>query len=174
MNGQNRKNSISRLVIEGEMVEDLDRIKEKTIRFYASLYSRKEGLCPVIENLFSKSLGSVEAESLEMAFLEEEIKEAIFGMTKDKSFRPDGFPIVFYQECWDFIKYDLLKVFEEFFVSSIINLGVKAMFFVLILKKGVAELSIWSLASIKLLLRSCLNGYERLWRRWWIPPKVLL
>lgn len=31
---------------------------------------------------------------------------------------PDGFPIVFYQECWDIIKEGLLSFFSEFHLNE--------------------------------------------------------
>lgn len=134
-NGKNRKNSISRFSIKGEMVEDLDRIKEEVIRFFSSLYTKEESPHPLIDNVFSKSLDQSEAASLEAVFEEDEIKEAIFGMAKDKTLGPDGFFMHFYQECWDIVKEDLLTVFQEFFASGVINLGVNSTFLVLIPKK---------------------------------------
>jgi len=63
-------------------------------------------------------------------------------MAKDKSPGPDGFTILFYQECWEVIKTNLLKVFEEFFASGVINLGVNSTFLMLIPKKeGAASLT---------------------------------
>lgn len=56
-------------------------------------------------------------------------------MAKDKSLGLDGFSMLFYQECWEVIKLDLLKVFEEFYESGIINLGANATFLVLVSKK---------------------------------------
>lgn len=90
---------------------------------------------PFIDNLFLKTLNQSEAVSLEAVFKEDEIKEPIFEMTKDKSLGPDDFSMHFYQECWDIIKEDLLKV------SGVINLGVNSTFLMLIPKKGVVSLS---------------------------------
>lgn len=42
-NGKKGKNSIARLVIEGETVEDLDNIKEEAIRFYSIIFYKEEG-----------------------------------------------------------------------------------------------------------------------------------
>lgn len=134
-NGKNRKNAITKLVIDGETMEDVNKIKEETIQYFSTLYTKEEGPHPMIDNLFSKSLEQEDVDNLEGCFLEEEIKEAVFSMAKDKSPGPDGFSMSFFQECWEFIKGDLLKVFKEFFESDTINLGVNATFLVLILKK---------------------------------------
>ncbi|RVW68273.1 hypothetical protein CK203_063587 [Vitis vinifera] len=37
---------------------------------------------------------------------------------KDKSLGPDGFTIIVYQECWDVIKEDLMRVFSKFHRSK--------------------------------------------------------
>lgn len=79
---------------------------------------------------------------MEVPFLVEEIREAVFNMAGDKSSGPDGFFMCFYQACWDIIKEDLLKVFVEFHLSDIINVGTNATFLVLIPKKeGAVEIT---------------------------------
>lgn len=93
--GKNWKNLITRMEIEGEIVEVLERIKEEAIRYYSTLYSKKDGNRLFIDNLFSTSLGK-EAKELEVPFLVEEIREAVFNMAGDKSSGPDGFFMCFY------------------------------------------------------------------------------
>jgi hypothetical protein len=44
----------------------------------------------------------------------EEVWEAIFQMEQNKAPRPDGFPVEFYQACWEIIKYNLMALFREF------------------------------------------------------------
>lgn len=56
-------------------------------------------------------------------------------MAKDKFPGFDGFSMYFYQECWDIIKEDLMKVFVEFFERCTINKEVNATFIVLYPKK---------------------------------------
>ena len=43
----------------------------------------------------------------------EELEKIVFQMKKGKAPGPDGFPIKFFQEFWDIIKLDLLKVVQE-------------------------------------------------------------
>ena len=43
---------------------------------------------------------------IEHPFDEEEIREAVFGFDAEKSLGPDGFPILFFQKFWDFVKPD--------------------------------------------------------------------
>ena len=47
-------------------------------------------------------------------FTEKEVHEAIMQMEKNKAPGPDGFPAEFYQSCWDFLKQDLMDMFNDF------------------------------------------------------------
>ncbi|GLJ29203.1 hypothetical protein SUGI_0575970 [Cryptomeria japonica] len=46
-------------------------------------------------------------------FSEEEIKKAVFRLHPDKAPGPDGMTTRFYQNCWEFIKTDLMEVLEH-------------------------------------------------------------
>lgn len=61
------------------------------------------------------------AEALEKTFEEEEIKTAVFSCDGNKALGLEGFTLSFFQECWQFVKGDVLKVFEEFWRAGIIN-----------------------------------------------------
>ena len=43
----------------------------------------------------------------------EELEKVVFGMKKGKAPGPDGFPIEFFQEFWEIVKFDLLEVVQE-------------------------------------------------------------
>ena len=58
---------------------------------------------------------------------------------KPKNPRPDGFTIAVFQDCWDVIKEDLVRVFDEFHRSGIINQSTNASFIVLLPKKSMAK-----------------------------------
>ncbi|RVW84726.1 Transposon TX1 uncharacterized 149 kDa protein [Vitis vinifera] len=76
---------------------------------------------------------------LESPFTKEEISKAIFQMDRDKAPGPDGFTIAVFQDCWDVIKEDLVRVFDEFHRSGIINQSTNASFIVLLPKKSMAK-----------------------------------
>ncbi|RVX07686.1 putative mitochondrial protein [Vitis vinifera] len=46
---------------------------------------------------------------------------AVFQLNKEKALDPDDFTMAVYQECWDVIKEDLMRVFLEFHTKGIIN-----------------------------------------------------
>ena len=43
----------------------------------------------------------------------EELEKVVFSMKKGKALGPDGFPIEFFQEFWEIIKFDLLEFVQE-------------------------------------------------------------
>lgn len=53
-------------------------------------------------------------EELTKPFSESEIKVALFQMEKNKAAGPDRIPIEFYQTCWEFIKDDIIELFNNF------------------------------------------------------------
>lgn len=67
------------------------------------------------------------------------MKEAVFGMDGVKSPGPDGFSMLLYQECWDTIKEDLMKVVREFHERGEMNKSMTSNFIVLIPKKKGAQ-----------------------------------
>lgn len=52
---------------------------------------------------------------LERPFLPEEIKAAEFDLERDKALGPDAFPLHFFRQFWEIIKFDLLKLCDDFF-----------------------------------------------------------
>ncbi|RVW67200.1 hypothetical protein CK203_065147 [Vitis vinifera] len=58
---------------------------------------------------------------LDRPFSEEEVRMAVFQLNKEKAPGPDGFTIAVYQECWDVIKEDLMRVFFEFHTKGVLS-----------------------------------------------------
>lgn len=73
---------------------------------------------------------------LERPFIEEEIKEALFGLGDDKALGTDGFSLVFFQTYGDLVKGELLRFFHEFHANGHIVGESEASFIALIPKKG--------------------------------------
>jgi hypothetical protein len=66
-----------------------------------------------------EKLNDIDRENMSRRLTEEEVKNVIDQMEKNKSAVPDGIPIEFYQECWDIIKTDLMVVFHDFYDHKI-------------------------------------------------------
>lgn len=107
-----RKNQITRLMVDNEEVQSFEKIAKEVKEFFAHLYKKEDYERPIIGNLFSSTIPSEWAREIEKPFSEEEVFNAVFGMDEAKAPGPDGFSMLFYQECWESIKEDLMKVFE--------------------------------------------------------------
>lgn len=114
-NRRKRKNTISSLSIQGRLENDFGKIKDEAIQYFTQLYKNDGREKPRIPNLFSSWIDNEVACNFEKPFSIEEVKIAVMSMGKDKSPGPDGFSMLFYQDCWDIIQADLIGVFAKFF-----------------------------------------------------------
>lgn len=94
-NKRKRKNTISSLSIQGQVVYEFWKIKDEATRYFTSLY-KKGGDKPNLPNLFSSRLDEEVALSLEIPFTVDEVRSAVSCMGKDKSSGPDGFTMLFF------------------------------------------------------------------------------
>ncbi|XP_026384917.1 uncharacterized protein LOC113280517 [Papaver somniferum] len=75
----------------------------------------------------------------EYDFTEEEVLHAIKDLYNDKAPGPDGFPIMFFQKRWHFIKRDIMGTVNEFCTSGTINSKHNSTFITLVPKKDHIE-----------------------------------
>lgn len=134
--GRRRKSLIKELELEnGCVVRDVEVIASEITRFYADLFAEDMPHRPFFEDLEWCPISPEKACSLERPFEEEEIRKAVFALGKDKTPGPDGFSLAFFQDCWDIVKPDLLKVFAEFFVNGKVGTSMNSTFISLVPKK---------------------------------------
>ncbi|RVW96282.1 LINE-1 retrotransposable element ORF2 protein [Vitis vinifera] len=135
-NGRRNKNFIKILENErGLVLDSSESITEEILLYFKKLYS-----CPTreswrVEGIDWSPISEESASRLDSPFAEAEIFNAIFQLDRDKAPGPDGFTIAVFQDCWDVIKEDLVRVFAEFHNSGIINQNTNASFIVLLPKK---------------------------------------
>jgi hypothetical protein len=106
---------------------------------FESLFAEPYSWQPRLDGLAFNTLDAVEASSLELPFEEMEVLEVlevVKGMNCDKASGPDGFSEVFFQDCWDVIKTDIMGVFQDFHTHSKFVKSLNATFISLILKKS--------------------------------------
>ncbi|RVW64166.1 Transposon TX1 uncharacterized 149 kDa protein [Vitis vinifera] len=123
----------------GLVLKNAESITEEILHYFEKLYTNPTGESWGVEGLDWSPISEESALRLESPFTEEEISKAIFQLDRDKAPGPDGFTIVVFQECWDVIKEDLVRVFAEFHRSGIINQSTNASFIVLIPKKSLSK-----------------------------------
>ncbi|KAJ9678294.1 hypothetical protein PVL29_020454 [Vitis rotundifolia] len=128
-NGRRNRKFIKELENErGLMLNNSESIKEEILLYFEKLYSGPAGESWRVEGLDWSPISE-----------EKEIHKAIFQLDRDKAPGPDGFIMAVFQDCWDVIKEDLVKVFAEFHSSGIINQSTNASFIVLLPKKSMTK-----------------------------------
>ena len=135
-NGRRNRKYIKVLENErGLVLNNAESIIEEILLYFEKLYASPTGESWSIEGLDWSPISEESALRLDSPFTEEEISKAIFQLGRDKAAGPDGFTIAVFQDCWDVIKEDLVRVFAEFHRSGIINQSTNASFIVLLPKK---------------------------------------
>ena len=117
------------------MLNNSKSITEEILLYFKKLYSSPPGESWRVKGIDWSPISGESASRLDSPFSEEEIFTAIFQLDRDKAPGPDGFTIVAFQDCWDVLKDDLVRVFAEFHSSRIINQNTNASFIVLLPKK---------------------------------------
>jgi hypothetical protein len=130
-NGHKRKKTIFSLQDGSNTIQRTPDLLNHATLFYKSLFA------PQVSNNIKlrddvwdteEKLSKEERNNLDSPFTEEEIKNVIDQMEKNKATWRDGFPIEFYQACRDIIKEDLMAVFHDFHQHKIdlsrINYGI--------------------------------------------------
>lgn len=70
-------------------------------------------------------------------FDEKEVLDVVKGMVRDKASSPDGVSMAFFQDCWDIVREDVVKVFFFFLFHAYMKLkkSLNATFTALVPKK---------------------------------------
>ncbi|RVW83847.1 Transposon TX1 uncharacterized 149 kDa protein [Vitis vinifera] len=123
----------------GLVLNNAERITEEILLYFEKLYVSPIGESWSIEGLDWSPISEESAIRLDSLFTEEEIFKAIFQLDRDKAPGLDGFTIAVFQDCWDVIKEDLVRVFAEFHRSGVINQNTNASFIVLLPKKSMTK-----------------------------------
>ncbi|KAJ9680549.1 hypothetical protein PVL29_019768 [Vitis rotundifolia] len=135
--GRRSRKFIKSLISErGETLSNIEVISEEIVNFFGKLYSKPEGDSWRIEGVDWVPIQEESAVWLDRPFSEEEVRMAVFHLNKEKAPGPDGFTIAVYQECWDVIKEDLMRVFSEFHTNGVINQSTNATFIAMVPKKS--------------------------------------
>ena len=119
----------------GLVLNNSENIKEDILMYFEKLYLSPSGESWRVEDLDWSLISGESASRLDSPFTEKEISKVIFQLDKDKAPGLDGFTIAVFQDCWNMIKENLVRVFAEFHRSGIINRSTNVSFIVLLPKK---------------------------------------
>ena len=81
----------------------------------------------------------MEASSPEIPFSMEEVSSALSDINGDEAPSPDGLTIAFWQSCWDIVRDDVMRMFQDFHETRKFVRSLNATFIVMIPKKGNAK-----------------------------------
>lgn len=119
---QNVQHSITSLqCADGSFTETDDQIAQEVISFYENLIgSPNENLNPIELNIVKAGpcLTDEQKQSLILPVTPEEIRTALFDISKLKAPGPDGYGSGFFTAAWDIVQQDVISAVTDFFVTG--------------------------------------------------------
>ena len=98
-NARRRGNFISSLIVRGVWLDKEEELKEGIGSYFKSLFEESLVRRPVVESGLFRTLDSLDNETLEGSFSEEEVSKALSDLGGDKKPGLDGFTLAF----WNFV-----------------------------------------------------------------------
>ena len=138
-NSHRRRNCLSKIKVDGVWLTEEQEIKRGVVRAFKDQLTDPGGWHPSMEGLDFNRIGDEDAAGLEEVFSEEEVLKALSDLNGDKAPGPDGFPIRFWQFCWDVVKEEIMGFLLEFHERGRFVRSLNSTFLVLIPKKPGAE-----------------------------------
>ncbi len=130
------KNYISKLVVGPLVAADHHSIAHQLLLFFRSNLGSAPAAPPSFNfNLLFEDVGP-DLSGLDAPFSEDEIKRAVFDLGPDKAPGPDGFPLLFFQKSWEFLRVDILEIFAKFHSGTLDLAPVNKGWICLLPKKG--------------------------------------
>ena len=130
-----RANRIVSIMDGGKRLEKKEEIIFHILDYFQSQFSDDGWERPHLGNIAFEVIGEEEPKWLERNFEEEEVRQVVFGLARDKAPGPDGFPMAFFQRFWKMVKKDVIDFLEEFSRRGKLSKGLGASFIALVPKK---------------------------------------
>ena len=115
----------------GEIIEGDENLLKHATDYYTNLFGPEvDHNIHIDQTLWNEieKVSELDNKFLCRPFLEQEIKDALFQMEKNKAAGPDKIPIGFYQTCRSIVKNDLIQLFADFHEGKVdicrINYGI--------------------------------------------------
>ncbi|GJR93903.1 RNA-directed DNA polymerase, eukaryota [Tanacetum coccineum] len=126
--------SIKGIMVDGEWVDDPNRVKEEFRSHFATRFQAPVAYRSRLNFQFPYRLNNEQAADLENSITRDEIRNAIWGCGENKSPGPDGFTFEFFHKFWNVIGADVCVAVEWFFDHSSFSKGCNSSFVALIPK----------------------------------------
>ena len=122
LNARMSKNFISKIELDnGEVMMREEDIVREIVDFFERPYSDEASQILGFDGVEWNGIDTFLSEWLERPFTEEEIREAVFQCDGSKAPGLNGYSMAVFQSQWDIVRIDILKVFDKFYRSGIIN-----------------------------------------------------
>ena len=133
-NSHRKRNNIDRIHIGDQWLTGKEEVKFGIVKVFKELFGDPRGWRASPEGLNFSRLNDLEALSLEVPFIEEEVHVALVDMNGDKAPGSDGFTVAFWQFGWDVVKSDIMGLLRDFHEHGRFVRSLNSTFFVLIPK----------------------------------------
>lgn len=105
----------------GNRLDSNSQIQDLCVDYFVDLLGGPEELPQFdpadISDLLDFRCTHLQSEALAKSFSPEEIKDAVFGLPRNKTAGPDGYSAEFFRSCWHIIGPEVIEVVSEFFAS---------------------------------------------------------
>lgn len=137
-------NSITSLISsEGAQLSSCVDISREVVSYFSNLFTKDEFIVVEEERAILNCIPPLVSDEMNDALVRpillSELEEVVFHMKKGKAPGPNGFPIEFFQEFWEIIKFDLLEVVQESHRNKQRLKSMNSTFLVLVPKKDGAN-----------------------------------
>jgi len=134
MSGRRQRNSISSILVEGNVVERVSEVKAAVFSHFRSHYQAHEINRPRVDDMNFQRLSVLEGNTLIYPLTETEVKDAVWDCDEYKSPGPDGIPMGFIKDFWSELKGDIMRFVLEFHRNGRLSKGINSTFIALIPK----------------------------------------
>ncbi|XP_057774901.1 uncharacterized protein LOC130993882 [Salvia miltiorrhiza] len=122
--GRRLKNDIGGLIFDNSWISKPEEVKARVRNHFETFFKRKDRQMPVIPiDFVRRKISDEERNWLIRGFEPEEVKEAVWSCSGDKSPGPDGFNFSFWRSAWHVVKEDILQVLKDFHANGKIPKG---------------------------------------------------
>ena len=136
INVRRNYNALQGLFIDGNWVQQPDRIKNEAFNFFLHRFSEDKSFRPTLDGVFFHSIDQNQREGLIAPFSDQEIKDAVWSCGGDKCPGPDGFNFNFIKAFWKILRPEFRRFVDEFHCHGSFPRGSNASFMALIPKSN--------------------------------------
>ena len=113
-----RRNTITKMKINGQFITGEEQLRLRITKAFEAMLADSGEWRANLEGLHFSRLNALEANNLELQFMETEVINALNDLNVDKAPGPDGYTVAFWLSNWVIVKEDVLKLFKDFFLDG--------------------------------------------------------